>query len=261
MWKDGDYPLLGKVLSEAGVEPMSLYTNIEKLDDIVDEVAALLESNDSTGWIEDTSWIQLENLTEAVDIPAAYQPVLGFSSVTLEHVLKAQFPEAQGGTWHVGFTSSDTLQTVLVYEKMYFEQAWETSLFYAYANLVDSTIDIRGIFYKETDEAAWVYRIESVSESDFAYRMSWHHHDAALSLLGCILGGGDKDDEFALRYREYNPADSAAYRAEAESEQVFTAAYDEGSTLASAYDEYLDETLFYTYDDVPLALLVSPFGQ
>ncbi|MCP4685626.1 MAG: hypothetical protein GY867_09290 [bacterium] len=265
IWNGGDYPLLGKVLSPAGEEPMSLYSNVERLDMVVEEVAFMLAMNDSTGWVEDSSWAELIELTAPVAIPTAYQSALGMSSVELDHVLKAQFPGDTGvssnHTSHIGFTSNDTVQTVLLYEKMLYDGNWDSFLFYAYVNLVDSTLDIRGLFYKVEEDAAWAYQIQTVGETDFGYRMSWHADCPDFSLLGCILGGGNKDEEFALRYREFNPADSVAYRAEAEAQQVFDASYAEGTGLISSYSDYLNEDLFYTYDQIPLSLLVSPFDE
>ena len=83
--------------------------------------------------------------------------------------------------------------------------------------------------------------MSSETTSDFAYRMSWFSDSPGLdeTLLGCIIGGGNKDVEFAMKYRQYMPADSAVMDSACMYDQVFGPNYSEGTGLISDYDAYL----------------------
>ncbi len=143
-----------------------------------------------------------------------------------------------------------------------------SSAYYFYYKPVYDSIVMKGVFYKDygttpATSARWVYDIHSVGESDFAYRMSWYadpQGELTETMLGCIIGGGDKDVEFALSYREYCPADSADHFEEMSLQQVFGPNFIEGTGLLSSYADYLDESLFFTYDDMPGAFLTSPWA-
>jgi len=143
-----------------------------------------------------------------------------------------------------------------------------SSAYYFHYEPVYDAIAMKGVFYKDygttpATSARWVYDIHSVGESDFAYRMSWYSDpqgELTETMLGCIIGGGDKGVEFALSYREYKPADSTDYRADGSLQQVFGPNFTQGSGLLSSYADYLDESLFFTYDDMPSAFLTSPWA-
>ncbi len=265
MWNTGDYSLLGKVFGQD--EPMSLYSNLEELDNAIELINELLKVDDSGNYLADSSWVVISNLTLPTTIPVGAQVVFGFTEIDVDDLVKFSPPTYSDMEYHIGFTLTDTTQSVLTYftAPTFDGEGTESFIYYAYANLVDSSVEIKGVFFKDygnSTSARWVYDIGSVNESDFAYRMSWFSDEMqTFSLLGCIIGGGNKDTEFALRYREYNPADSADYTAESELQQVFGPNYGEGTGLISTYADYLNESLIFTYSSMPDTLLPSPWAE
>lgn len=274
MWTNGDYPLLGKVFSET--EPMSLYTNIANLDIYLEELADIYSELDSMDIENDTIEgpdpgedfsVEIQTLTVSTSIPTQCQAILGFSSVDLETLIKME--SVEGGsprTMHGGFTVTDSIQKIMVYHYSSNGTLTESALFYAIANLADSVIDIRGVFFKDygnETSARWGYTINTVNESDFAYRMSWFSDESPeFSLLGCIIGGGNKDEQFALKYRQYVPADTNVVDSVFILDQTFDSNYDYvGTGIAVGYESFVVESDIFTIDAMPTALLTSPWAE
>jgi len=265
VWTFGEYPLLGKVFSEN--EPMSLYSNLDKFDMAMEILGELLKVDANGDYYAD-SMVTVTTLAGPTILPATMQPVLG-ESVTVEHLATVQFPGDEAGrNLQIGFTKNETVQTVL----LFFSQPQtetpgniESSVFYASFNPVDSSIVMKGMVFIDyvTTVASWVYEIGSINESDFAYRMAWYSNDLpdSQTLLGCIVGGGNKDAEFALKYREFVPADSTMYNDFSASEEIFGPYYTEGTGLISAFADYIDDSLLYPLSAQPSALLVSPWAE
>ena len=91
--------------------------------------------------------------------------------------------------------------------------------------------------------------------------MSWYADVEESSLLGCIIGGGNKDDEFALLYRQFNPADAAVCDSNYILDQIFDANFNllplpEWGLGTSVYEGDL-----FTYDDMPPSLILSPWAE
>jgi hypothetical protein len=80
-------------------------------------------------------------------------------------------------------------------------------------------------------------------------------------MLGCIVGGGNKDVEFAMKYRQFKPADTTEMDSYSSYDQVFGPNYSEGTGLISEYDAYLADELIYTYEAIPSAQVVSPWAE
>ncbi len=272
MWNTGDHPLLGKVFSET--EPMSLWANMNNLDIILSQISEMSgyiedveNANDTVVTIEGQQnfTIELVNLESATSIPADYESVFWFTSVELDKLIKL---EQTGSDYpysmHCGFTISDTVQKILVYHTMSDGTIDESSLFYARVNLVDSSIGIRGTFYKDYGDntaASWVYSIFTVEESHFGYRMSWYADNQDSSLLGCIVGGGDKDDEFALLYRQFNPADAPEWDSLAALDQIFDSNYGFVPVPEWGLGTAVYEGDIFTYDAMPPGLILSPWAE
>ncbi len=262
MWTEGSNPLLGKVFGEN--EPMSLYANVEYLDEVVAELNSILSQGDSSSFVVDTPWVSLIDINGAQALPGSVVSIMGFSSVTLDRALLIDNPD--GDTTHVGFILTDSTQTVLAYRRSPYQGSWESFLFYGHVNTNDSTVDIKGVFYKvESDQSAhsWVYDIQTVNEVDFAYRMSWYAPDMGDTTgLGCIIGGGDADDQFAMRYRQYIPADAPTVDSIAILDQMFDAQYNYLGAIAAGYETFVDVNDLFLYGDMPQALVESPWdGQ
>ena len=264
LWDSGDYPLLGKVFSSD--EPMSLYSNVSAFDMFVDEFEDLIMVDDSGEYLlADSSWMNIHDLTEPVSLPTQLQPVFG-QSVDLDQYITAVFPDAPAGQQlHMGFQKTDLTETILVWMTMPPESdpsGSETNYYFGRYYPADSTFVIKGATVKHfsSDTASWIYDISSTADGNFQYRMSWFSTEIPDgTLLGTIVGGGDAGAEFALKYRQWIPADTADYDTLHASEQVFGPNYSEGTGLISAYDTYLDDALIITYLETPRAPLPSPF--
>ncbi|MBN2225791.1 MAG: hypothetical protein JW763_00350 [candidate division Zixibacteria bacterium] len=265
---------LNKVFSEQ--EPMSLYSNLAYFDELVEEIGYFLVMNEegdiavdsslSEGELHSYDVCQITELGSAVPIPTALQGVFG-ATATVENLATMDFPEmAEDEVLQLGFTINDEEQAVLAFQRMDETEAITvTTLYYFYMDMADSSIVMRGAVYKDYGDetsARWVYDIQSVDESEFAYRMSWYSDpegELTETMLGCIIGGGDKDVEFALTYREYKPADSTDFYADMSQEQVFGPNYTEGTSLISEFSTFVNADLFIVYGEMPSALLTSPF--
>lgn len=272
MWITGDHPLLGKVFSED--EPMSLYANMNNLDNILSQISEMSRyiedvetANDTVVTIEGQQGftIELVNLTSATFIPETYIEVFWTTTFELDKLIKL---EQTGGdnpySMHCGYTLSDTAQQVLVYHSMSDGTIDESSLFYAHVNLVDSSIVIRSSFHKDYGDntsASWIYQIFTVEEVNFGYRMSWYADIEASTFLGCIVGGGNKDDEFALLYRQFNPADAAEWDSLTVLNQIFDANYDLLPLPEWGLGTAVYEGDIFRYEDMPPSLILSPWAE
>ena len=272
-WTTGEVPLLGKVLGDN--EPMSLYTNLDNFTEMVAELEDIVLMNDEGLFMLDTTlcdgefcvedYVQFTELNAPTAMPAALQDLLG-ASLDLDYLVDMDWPEmANGDIMQVAFKADDQVQTMFVFDvRAETDLITCSSVYYASLTLADSSIVMKGMTFKDYGNgftASWLYDISSVDESDFAYKMSWFSDESEdFTLLGCIIGGGQADTEFALKYREYSPADSTDYYAEHSLEQVFNSDYSAGTGLISAYSNYLTEANFFLYDDMPTALLTSPWA-
>jgi hypothetical protein len=253
---------------------MSLYANMNNLDEIltqISEMSGYIEdvenSNDTIVTLEGQPGftIELVNLTSATLIPETYIEVFWTTSYDLDKLIKL---DQVGGnnpySMHCGYTLNETSQTVLVYHTMSDGTIDESSLFYAHVNLIDSSIVIRSSFYKDNGDNtadSWVYQIFTVEEVNFGYRMSWFADTEAFSLLGCIVGGGNKDDEFSMLYRQFNPADAAEWDSLYVLDQIFDANFDLLPLPARGLGTAVYEGDIFTYDDMPPGLILSPWTQ
>jgi len=267
---------LGKVFSE--YEPMSLYSNLATFQSMVDQVEMLLLYNDSLQafaldsameGIED--YVQLTELSAATAFPADIQAIMG-TDIDLDYFVSMEDPgSAEGYTAYMGFTYNETEQTICIYNSQ--DETSEISIsqcYWAKYNPVDSTIEMRGVTFKDYGDgtsARWGYVITSDEDGEFAYRMSWYSDPEGgltTTLLGCIIGGGERNGEFALSYRGYQPADSVDYIEDQATAQVFQlngTDFAEGTSLVTdaAFESYLDEDNYFHLEDMPTALFDSPF--
>jgi hypothetical protein len=262
-WNTGSYPLLGKVFSDE--EPMSLYRNLDYFEELKTEVEQLLRVDDSTGEYLADSMITVTTLTSPVTIPSVATGVLG-SSISVGTLIETEFAGQPTGTINqLAFSKDSTQERILSYFYLPAAGETESSIFYAHHNVADSSVTMKCVFVKFENDGSrhsWVYDIHSVNDEDFAYSMSWYAPDFGDTTgLGAVLGGGNRNTEFALRYRSYRPADSPVIDSVNMLDQVFTGDYAEGSSLLSSYSAYIDESLIFGYSNHPQALLESPFTQ
>ncbi len=277
MWTDGSYPLLGKVFGNS--EPMSLYSNIENLDHAISVLASvqqmmidstgtivtdtIIESYDSTTNIANV--VEVQTLVSNTAIPTQAQNIMGFTSVQLDNLVKMGYSiPGYSNNYHIGYAVNDSSETYLTWFTKQ-DSLTESFLYYAFVNKLDSSIDVRGVFYKVESNgkpASWVYNIKTVDSSDFSYRMSWYaDFSPDFTMLGCIIGGGNKDDLFALRYRPYNPADAQVVDSMFMLDQTFDSQYNYiGTGIAAGFESMVNEADMFKYGSMPTALIPSPWG-
>ncbi|MBD3168372.1 MAG: hypothetical protein GF307_02740 [candidate division Zixibacteria bacterium] len=274
IWWQGEFALLGKVFGED--EPFSLYRNIDELDDLVAQCEEMLEYEEGTYTeYEDrigdsiTIVLEIDTLTAPVAIPEQCQAVLGSDSLSLDYyigveiddldlVQQTAFKVSETDEWFYTFNSMPRMEE---------QGGVESSLNLAYRNHQTDSIDIKSVFFKYQnnmqDTIMWVYHIQTVNTDDFNYKMSWYSDEVddgdTTRFIGAIIGGGDKDSEFVLRYRQFDPPDADEPDSLWQSDQVFGPNYsDEGQDLSQNYLTLYPLTEMYKYDDFPTGLLTSP---
>ena len=278
-WTTGDYPLLGKVFGSS--DPQTLYRNINDFKRNMEVLTAAVRVNDDgsfvTGAASDSVYVELMGdsvwvhysatvaaLADPTAIPTAYQAILG-ETADLDYLITAEVDEMSGAVEQFGVKVTDSTQTIMQYHYMAREgEATESNLVYANLALADSSFTFRGVGYVGYDAGqvfSYGYNMTSENTSDFSYRMSWYSDDLVIGdLLGCIIGGGNKNVEFAMKYRQFMPADTVDMDSVSRYDQVFGPNYSEGTGMISAYDEYLADALIYTYDMIPMEQIVNPWS-
>ncbi len=283
-WTSGDYPILGKVFSED--EPMSLYWNIQTLDDVIasiEEAMAEWErpadpdsaAADSSGAGEEV----VENsggecIVERCEGPTAMQ---GFAAGLLGRELDLQYrmditvDALPTQELQFGFSQSETEETVVAFHAYDYPndapESRDSFVFYGHRDLVTGEGIVRGVFAKTDVETQqmdkWVYEFRVVGDGEFRYRMAWYAPDPAF--VASLIGGGDKDVEFALRYQQRNgptfdsvdPDDPWGHLT-----QVFGPDFSDGGSIFDAAHEALcPEDQMFWFGDMPAGLLTSPFGE
>jgi hypothetical protein len=280
MWLYGQYSLLGKVFGSQ--DPQSLYTNVNSFKDNMDIITkvAKVDANNNliTGTYVDSSVIEMDGdsvmihftatvtaLENATAIPADAQGIIG-TSVDVDYLISVETVEMPQGNVLMGIKLTDTEQTLLFYDEgMGDPNSSQNRLLYASLNLADSTFVFKGLGYVLHQDArifSYAFNITSAANSDFSYSMSWY---AAGELpddyLCCILGGGNKNTEFGMSYRQFVPADTNVMDSVNMYDQVFGPDYTEGAGLITDYAEYVDEGLLFLYDVVPQALVTNPWAE
>ncbi|MBU8871725.1 MAG: hypothetical protein KOO60_12735 [Gemmatimonadales bacterium] len=285
-WTSGECPLLGKVFSDN--EPMSIYYNIDALDGVVvmmEEALAQWEfelaDEDSTTGEQEEGEVAEETVdngggsvvitpcTELLAVPVAYQDLLG-ETVDLDYTMVFESDQDPGMDLHFGFRQSEASETILAFHAYdYVEgevlQSRDSFLFYAHRDLVTDAIEVKGLFCKlaagEEVYDKWIYEFATEGDSEFTYRMAWYA--ASPEFVGSIIGSGDKDVEFALRYQQYDSPNFVTSDPEdpwGNLTQVFGPDYsDLGATLNANWEVATPETGMFNGDDMPTGLLTSPF--
>jgi len=281
VWTEGDFPLLSKVFGNE--DPQTLYRNIEKFEmfmDIINRVVLVDENGDVlVGTFDDTVTVTenqqemlmhvtttVSALETATAIPTVAQAVIG-ASVPVDYLVSVEVDEQPNGLVQFGLRISETEQTLLVYEDgMNGEEGeTETSLTYASLDPTDSTFEFKGVMYSvdEVETFSTSFIMTSEADGDFGYRMSWFSDMIPApdyTLLGCIIGGGNKDTAFGLKYRQYTPADDASIDAEWSFDEVFGPDYTNGTGLITDYAEWVNEELILGYSTVLQDVLPSPWA-
>lgn len=282
IWTEGEYALLSKVFGNE--DPQTLYRNIDDFEVFMNMIqqTVLVDDNGDpvlgsyTDTISDTvggeaftmyGTAVVTELTTATTIAAAYQGILG-TSIDLDYLVSVTVAQMSGGVLKVGMKVDSNQQTLLVYQVNMSGEvgATESSIVYATLDPSDSTFQFKGIVYTEDQEEVFStsFIMTSESDGDFAYRMSWFSDDIPApdyTLLGCIIGGGNKDVEFGMKYRQYTPADDTSMDTEWSFDEVFGPNYTNGTGLITDYSTYVNEELVIGYSLVPQAMLTNPWAE
>ncbi len=280
MWMYGQSPLLEKVFGS--VDPQALYANINSfamsMDIITSTMKVDADNHIITGVYVDSHLVDMGDgdvmlhftatvtaLADSTVIPDDAQSVLG-TAVDLDYLISVEQVEMPGAIVKIGMTLSDSEQTLMQYDTGSGDPAdTETRLIYASLNPVDSTFVFKGVGYCEHEDGQmynYAFNITSEANSDFALRVSWYSNGSIESdLMNCVLGGGNKDTEFALSYRMFMPADTTVCDSNSIREQVFGPDYTEGTGLITDYATYVDEDLLFLYDAVPQAVIPNPWAE
>ena len=283
VWLYGSNPLISNVFGNDN--PQTLYSNISKFKMNVDICSHFLRADANgavvTGTVSDSIHVEqmpgdsvwfhctgtISQLNGAILIPEAAQAIIG-TSADLDYLISIQVSEVPTMRFYIALSLSDTAQTFLQFFKDTGAKG-ETQMVYLNLRKADSTFDFRGIGHcvqepygqsLDSSRFSWGYNISSSANANFAYRMAYTSNGwNSTNVLFKFLGGGNKDTEFALRYRTFAPADTTVCDSLHMYDAVFGPNYTEGTSLVTAFDNYLDEDLFYPYSAIPQLPLANPF--
>lgn len=277
IWTTGQYALLGKVFGSE--DPQTLYKNLYEFTDLLEMIQYMVQvdadGNIITGVFVDSSMVDMEGegpsiahftititeLTEITTIPAIAQTILG-ETVDLDFLITVEADIFNA--MQLGVTINETEQTILSFHSFDHGEQEETILVLASMDPSDSSYTFRGVGWVGYDNGTifgFGYNMTSESTSDFTYRMSWYANELEEDMLGCIIGGGNKDVQFALKYRQFMPADAEEMDEFSAYDQVFGPNYAEGTSLISEFDEYVNEDLIYTHEAIPIETFPSPWSE
>jgi hypothetical protein len=283
IWLYGSNPLLSNVFGNDN--PQTLYSNISKFKLNVDICSNFLRADANgavvTGAISDSIHVEqtpgdsvwfhvtgsVTQLNSAIIIPEAAQAIIG-TTADLDYLISITVSEVPTMNFYIALRLTDTTQTFLQFFKDTGAKG-ETQMVYLNLRKADSTFDFRGIGHcvqepygesLDSSRFSWGYNITSSANANFAYRMAYTSNGwDGTNMLFKYLGGGNKDSEFALKYRTWVPADTTVCDSLHMYDVVFGPDYSEGSSLITAFDSYLNEDLFYPYSAIPQLPLANPF--
>jgi hypothetical protein len=279
-WLYGEYPLPGKVFGSD--DPQTLYANVNSFRRSIDVVQNTAQVNEGgsliPGTYVDSVLVEMDGseimmhftaVVTALDgptaIPAAAQSVIG-TSVNLDYLITVDAAEVTGESIQLGITINDSEQTVLQFDAgMGDPTNNESRLIYATLNPTDSAYVFKGVGYvmhADSEQFNYAFDISSEASSAFAYRMAYFANGIpGTTSRMAIVGGGNRDTEFALKYRQFTPADTTMCDSMWMFDQVFGPNYSEGTGLVSDYDEYLSDELIFSNEALPTEMLPSPWTE
>lgn len=276
-WAQGNCAMLGRSFGES--EPMALYRNARRLGETVQWMNRIRRIGDTTfssvqtddGEVSGT--MSVVRLHTPVQIPEPCRAVLGDTALPLQYRVEVRF-EAQTQTkLQAGLRRDDTCEVLLAYHGFpspdsIHPEAYEHCLMYAYRHRIRDSVQLRAVHFRAYNDSSgqcsmWAYQVNSRNSGQFFYRMSWYADDFADTCgLGCLIGSGHRETQFALRYQQMTPAD----RLEPDLldpyghvQHVFGAAYaDHGATLSSGLNEATDPVQMFHLEHLPVALRNGP---
>jgi hypothetical protein len=278
VWSYGDHALLRLVF---GDEPQSLYSNAAQFSEMMTAMETIMEVNANgevvTGSYSDTVSIDgmdipviaiVTALTEPTPVPTEAQAIFG-TTFDLDYLISVTVIGDENMNARIGLSISSTQQTIAYLSASEPGSSDEQAdLRYASFNLVDSTFTFKGLGYNHYASGEYflnAFDISSTTDNDFAYRVCWYNEYPEASptddSYNCIIGGGNNQTEFALKYRRFIGDDFTEVDSTALYEQLFDPNYGEGTGLISDYDEYIDDALLFDYDVLSHVVITDPWEE
>jgi len=279
-WQYGQSPILEKVFGSR--DPQALYANINDFKMsmeiipntmLVDENGALITGEYVDSFPMDLGEgdvvmhfsVTVTALAGATTVPADAAAILG-DSIDVDYLLAVEMDDMPGAVIRIGLKLTDTEQTLWQWDSGSGNPTdIETRSICASLDPTDSSFVFKGLGYCEHEDGGmfnYAFDITSESNSSFTYRMSYYSNGSGYpDFLHTVVGGGNKDVEFALKYRLFTPADTTVCDSLHMYDQVFGPDYSEGTGLISAYEDYLSEDLIFLYDVIPTEVLDNPWAE
>ncbi len=285
LWTSGQSPLLECVFGSH--EPEALYSNINDFkmnhDILTSTMRVDADGNIILGEYVDSHLVDMGDAeimmhftatVTALDgptaVPASAQEVIG-TEIDVDYLISVVADDMPGSVIRIAMTLNDTAQTIFQWDEGTSNDDEQTRLVYASLDPRDSSFVFKGLGYCQHpvseqwpngDRFCWAYNITAEANSDFSYRMSYFSNGTpGMTFLHTFLGGGNKDTEFALKYRMFEPADTTVCDSTWMRDQVFGPNYSEGAGLLTDYDEYLGDGLIFLYSAVPQEMIPNPFAE
>lgn len=277
-WLYGQSPILEKVFGSR--DPQALYANINEFKLSMGIITSTMQVDENgdiiTGVYVDSALVAfgdeevmlhftatVTTVVGPVAVPEDSQPILG-ESIDIDYLITVEQEEMPNAIIKIGLKLSETEQTLWQWDAGSGDATdTESRSIYASLDPTDSSFAFRGLGYclhEDGDMFTYAFDITADANADFTYRQSYYSpSNLNPDFLHCVVGGGNKDEEFALKYRLFAPADTTVCDSLHMYDQVFGPDYSEGTGLISAYEEYLSDDLIFMYDVIPMEMLVNPW--
>jgi hypothetical protein len=276
-WAQGGQPMLARMFGASG--PMALYRNTHRLRwaaEWMNQVRRLGDTTFTGVQTADGEFSGTMTVTRpqsAVNMPAECRAILGDTALRLQYQIQVRLNEQTQTRLQAGIRHDDTCDVMLAYHGFpspdsTHPNAYEYTLTYAYHNSVSDSVQVRSVHFRAYNDpdgqcAMWAYQINSLNGGQFFYRLSWYDDAFADTCgLGRMIGSGNRQTQFALRYQQMIPAD----RAEPDPldpyghiQHTFGPNYaDEGSMLSTGLNEATDPAHMYRLEQLPVSLRDAP---
>lgn len=276
-WTQGQGALLRHAFGAD--QSMALHRNMHQLGETVQWMNRVRKVGDTTftdvpgdsGMLSGT--MTVAQLRSTVGIPQACRNILGEEPLKLQYMVRVRINEQEQTRLQAGFRQDDTCDMMLAYHgsaapDSSYPNAYEHCLTYAYRHRLRDSMAICAVHFKEYRNAAnecamWAYQITSRVQNQFEYRLTWFADDFVDSSgVGCLIGSGQSQTQFALRYQQMIPAE----RPEPDTADPHGHLYrlfghnyaDQGLTLSTAWNDATDPAKLYRYTHLPVALRYAP---